>query len=316
LLAEGRQFEAKGEFERAYQDFTDVVKLGQDLAKNGVLIHYLVRTNIERMAFRVIRNSLKKPDASRELYAKVAHRLEELAAGEVPTSQALRWEFACCERGIRRIVNKSYERLAQEMNKEMMRFPPLSLFWAPLVVLLPTRWTQHVFEGPIVSETALWLCYPPNTEKAIANIRRYGEEAARCAERPYAEGVKTPLLIPNDPISRMTLPAYDRILMICTAYNVEAEATRAMVALVAYKKLHGRYPEALDAIVSNEAHVGLLSKMPMDAFSGKPLCYRPVGDGFVLYSVGPDLEDDKAERECPIGLEAGAKGDIVYRLNQ
>jgi hypothetical protein len=32
--------------------------------------------------------------------------------------------------------------------------------------------------------------------------------------------------------------------------------------------------------------------MPIDPFSGRPLIYRPDGEGYQLYSIGPDGKDD------------------------
>jgi len=35
-----------------------------------------------------------------------------------------------------------------------------------------------------------------------------------------------------------------------------------------------------------------LKALPIDPFSDKPLVYRRTEDGFILYSVGPNFEDD------------------------
>jgi hypothetical protein len=35
-----------------------------------------------------------------------------------------------------------------------------------------------------------------------------------------------------------------------------------------------------------------LAAVPNDLFSGRPLVYRPTGSGYVLYSVGPNGQDD------------------------
>jgi hypothetical protein len=36
----------------------------------------------------------------------------------------------------------------------------------------------------------------------------------------------------------------------------------------------------------------LLKKLPMDPFSDKPLVYKRTADGFMLYSLGADFDDD------------------------
>lgn len=58
-------------------------------------------------------------------------------------------------------------------------------------------------------------------------------------------------------------------------------------ALVAYQRAHGSYPKQLDALAPK-----YLKQVPLDLFSGKALIYRPAAKGFLLYSVGPNGQDD------------------------
>jgi hypothetical protein len=64
--------------------------------------------------------------------------------------------------------------------------------------------------------------------------------------------------------------------------------TRVGLRLQAQRAQQGAYPAALEA--------GLLAGIPaekqVDPFTGRALCYRQEGEGFVLYSVGPDGTDD------------------------
>jgi hypothetical protein len=63
---------------------------------------------------------------------------------------------------------------------------------------------------------------------------------------------------------------------------------RIAVALERYRRLHGEYPEALDALVPQ-----FLAAVPPDVIGGQPLKYRRTSDGsFVLYSVGWNQTDD------------------------
>jgi ABC-type transport system involved in multi-copper enzyme maturation permease subunit len=60
-----------------------------------------------------------------------------------------------------------------------------------------------------------------------------------------------------------------------------------MTALERYRLAHGRWPETLDGLVP-----ALLPAIPKDPYDGRPLRYRLVADGVVIYSVGPDGQDD------------------------
>lgn len=54
---------------------------------------------------------------------------------------------------------------------------------------------------------------------------------------------------------------------------------------------------------------------PPDRFSGKPLIYRQTPDGWALYSVGPNLKDDKGHHRSA-GAEWIEADDVVVRVGQ
>lgn len=63
-------------------------------------------------------------------------------------------------------------------------------------------------------------------------------------------------------------------------------AIRGM-ALQAYFADNGTYPETLDELVPE-----YLETVPVDLFADAPLIYRREQSGYVLYSLGPNMEDD------------------------
>jgi hypothetical protein len=70
-------------------------------------------------------------------------------------------------------------------------------------------------------------------------------------------------------------------------------------ALAAYRSEHGRYPEQLDALAPR-----YLAAVPTDLFSGKALVYRPLKDGYLLYSVGVNSLDEQGH-----GADDTPRGD-------
>ncbi len=90
----------------------------------------------------------------------------------------------------------------------------------------------------------------------------------------------------------------------------QALLSSAVVALAAerYRRQQGRWPESLAVLEQAK----LLREIPVDPFSGKPLLLRRLGDGLVVYSVGPDGMDNGGamNRDNPV-----ARGtDIGIRL--
>ncbi len=70
----------------------------------------------------------------------------------------------------------------------------------------------------------------------------------------------------------------------------------AAVSLAEYRLAHGEFPKTLD-----EMSVAV----ELDAFSGKPLCYRREGKGYALWSVGMNQKDN-----------GGTKDDIVVKAEK
>jgi hypothetical protein len=63
------------------------------------------------------------------------------------------------------------------------------------------------------------------------------------------------------------------------------------VALKAYRFEHDSYPRSLAELEA----AGW--KLPLDPFGGKAYRYRRDGRGFVVWSLGPDMDDDNAARD-------------------
>jgi len=62
-------------------------------------------------------------------------------------------------------------------------------------------------------------------------------------------------------------------------------------SLAAFRAMHGSYPATLEELVPE-----IMPELPPDPFTGDPLEYRRKGDGYVLYSVGPDRKDHGGSR--------------------
>jgi type II secretory pathway pseudopilin PulG len=67
-----------------------------------------------------------------------------------------------------------------------------------------------------------------------------------------------------------------------------------------HKREHGSYPATLD-----ELRATLDRELPTDPFSGEAYRYQRRGEGFILWSVGMDLEDDG-------GLRPGSAPDVSW----
>ena len=89
---------------------------------------------------------------------------------------------------------------------------------------------------------------------------------------------------PSCSLHQILIPGFFGALNLKCRTQTDGAATRAIVALKAFKMKTGRLPKTLDELVPEH-----LAAVPLDDFDGKPLRYLP--EKKILYSVGKELKD-------------------------
>ncbi len=125
-------------------------------------------------------------------------------------------------------------------------------------------------------------------EEMPARNEHFDAELARLA-RPR-------LGISLRPISRMTLPAFSHVLGKEMRSVATLRCARTAMAIERWRVAHAdTLPASLDALVPR-----YLTAVPIDPMDGKPVKFRPLAKGYVVYSIGEDGHDDG-------GLEFGQR---------
>jgi ABC-type transport system involved in multi-copper enzyme maturation permease subunit len=110
---------------------------------------------------------------------------------------------------------------------------------------------------------------------------------------------------------RFLAGALDRVAALDQRTRALLRCTLAALAVERYRLQHGRWPESLAALAPSP-----LPGIPADPYDGRPLRYRLLADGVVIYCVGQDLTDNggKLDHHGP-GARANAFGtDVGLRL--
>jgi hypothetical protein len=118
-------------------------------------------------------------------------------------------------------------------------------------------------------------------EPVLAN--RESSRAAFAAAAAESKALGLPIRI----ISAMLLPGLEKTWDNFARSHAETEMMRLALALERHQLEHGTLPPSLDALIP--AHLPAVAE---DPFSGRPLRYRRLDHGYLLYSVGPDGVDD------------------------
>jgi len=109
----------------------------------------------------------------------------------------------------------------------------------------------------------------------------------------------------------MLAPVMDRTKLSAQRREAEIAVARIALALKAYHADRGRYPKSLADLRA----AGF--DLPMDPFAGADLRYRRENQGFIVYSLGPNMADDNAtEYDSKTMSYTDGPYDIVLRVKR
>ncbi len=101
-------------------------------------------------------------------------------------------------------------------------------------------------------------------------------------------------------ISRLMLPALAQALDRATQHSARMRVVETALGVERFRLAHsGALPDALEQLVPQ-----FLPAVRVDPYEGKPLRYKKLDRGYVVYSIGPDQKDDG-------GAEPAAQGNAA-----
>ena len=71
-------------------------------------------------------------------------------------------------------------------------------------------------------------------------------------------------------------------------------AVQIIARLAMWRQVHGRFPEQLSSVLEVEGFTKSSPESLWDPFANTELAYSSSGEGFVLYSVGPNMQKDES----------------------
>jgi hypothetical protein len=153
-------------------------------------------------------------------------------------------------------------------------------------IFFPRQWSRAVrvlFFHPDKQQTRemadrLYAFWDKIAQKTPAQVRAEGIDIEK----------ETTDIIKGNVLLEILTPALGRINEMSYQIQVKLGATVAILAALRYKQNMGNYPEDLNELIAAD----YLKELPIDPFSDKPLVYKKTDDSFVLYSLGPDFDDD------------------------
>jgi hypothetical protein len=130
---------------------------------------------------------------------------------------------------------------------------------------------------------------PQELEAQVSEFIRDYRGFVSSIDRPYYEVRDLPVeqMISDNIFSREILPFIADMPAVQAHVDAERLGIATTLALEMYRQEQGAYPGSLDALSPD-----YLQLVPKDPFTNKPFVYHTTDDGYTLYSVGKDAEDN------------------------
>jgi hypothetical protein len=258
----------EGDIPGALASVRALLNTGRSIGDEPLFISQLVRGAVVHRAIEMFQCVLAQSAASEEqltALSKLLENEEEEAPGLLyRTARAERAAMARMlemaangEIDLQQLANSRSNLVEQALSWPVMR--PLVRYGEAPTLDLMTRYLQD-------------LKLPPKD-------RRVALEAFELELRQMKANVhKHPQMIP----ALLLLPAFVKIVDALDREQAVLRCAVAAVALERYRLAKGRWPDSLE-----ELKPTLLVKVPDDPYGTGPLGYRRLGDGVVVYSIGP-----------------------------
>ncbi len=266
----------------ALESSRGVFVAGRSIGDEPGLLAMLVRIACQRVATTGMERVLAQGQPSDKAMAACQQLFEDELAQSLLVA-GLRGERAYEHEVSGRLEAGDVEFLSKYGNKELgdsQRIPGVNWF--------ANGWFQDNHAVALeLSTEAVEIAKRPVEEQ----IERF-KELDKKAKRTRSEGWPPGRYV----LGTLSTPTVVKVAEAFHRSQADLRCAIVSLALERYRREHGRWPDKLEQFVPK-----LLTKVPVDPYDQKPLRYRQLDDGVVIYSVGADGKDDggKIDRQKP-----------------
>lgn len=266
LSLEGFSHASRGENNQAYAAFNAALRAGDSLREEPILISFLVRVACSTIVAKQLERSLN---------------LVQLQEAQL---DALQQEFAAAEsqRGAARaLAGERAFGLSFFIDRHIQRsIVPQQGTALPSGLVGQIAVAAYRASGLMAKDRKFYL---DAMGKSIALAELPAEERIKAGPSPSMMTSNRFLVI-----SRTMLPALARTLDRANEYSARMRVVETALGVERFRLAHaGALPEKLDELTPR-----FVPAVRVDPFDSKPLRYKRLPHGYVVYSVGPDQHDD------------------------
>jgi hypothetical protein len=290
--ARARLRAAEGDLPGALEDLSAILRTGNHLDQNGpTLIEHMVASGIVSIANETMRLILREVDVRDFDYADAGRKLSNALPNKLPIENWMQGEEDIVRDTIQRIFTEHWwgnGHLATDRLDEVYhiagqgRAKPETIEAIALAMVHADRRTTIEMLDSYMTVVRRDLARP-----LYDALRGESDEFLRslsAGELPGEFGYRYKYAVLS-----VIMPVFNRADAGMRLVHTDHEATLACIALHAYRRDHGQFPDTLGSLSPQ-----YLASIPEDPYDGKPIKYRTTDSGadFVLYSIAGDFKDD------------------------
>lgn len=287
----------RGEVDAAITALTDAARTGQLLAEEPFLISQLVRLADLSIALLGTEHLLSR----RDLTAAQLGRLEGMFA-QMSAADGLGRSYIGERATALSMFDKSARSLAQLAQSEDAGDAVMSDAGERAGKGLMSVLGLAGADQRLMLETF---------DEALRDVEKETPEAVARRVTLFEEATMKARGFPPKIFTGLLLPAMSKVGNRFATYEARRRAGLAALAVERYRLANkGALPGKLDALVPR-----YLLEVPVDPYDGQPLRFRRLEKGYVIYSVGSDLEDNDG-LERPPGATGKSKYDETFTVER
>jgi hypothetical protein len=279
LVAEGKLAEQEGRMGDAARSYLDCLRLGTMVPRGGPLIHGLVGLAIQSIGLHALEGAIDRLDAPTAAAAvREMTRLDEM---NIPLAETLTEE--------REVITASMQAFIHDPGGTLQRMNATDGAQGP------DAESRSAMQTGMRLMPKKWI---------VDNMRGYMDRIITASRQPYHARPPAPRM-PKDPLNRILLPVFDPIPLKWAQRDAFWRIAQTRLALRAYQQRHRAALPSLAALVP-----AYLPAVPQDPFAAAPLVYGLQGSRGIVYSRGPDGDDDGGI-DLGSRVQPGSNGDIA-----
>lgn len=291
---------SRGDTDGSLRYLADLHMTGMHRSRGDTLVEQLVGLAVCELSYEAVRVVLSKCDVP---LGEVA-RMREIFASRIPQIEVPR--FA---RGEFLVALDAIQRCFTDDAGGDGRLIPKYLY--------SMKKDGGLYVAPLSYPEAVWICLShPGRKETLQTYHVFYEKLKKLAlEPPWQLHARSATctdelntIVEGNFFLQDGIQAFEGVIEIGWRSRTHGEATKAILAILAYRARTGHFPDSLAELVA----VGGLDGVPIDPYSGKPLVYKIVGKDFALYSVGADFSDNDGLTTSRSWFETGEVGDYVF----